>query len=882
VHPGLALAFLLSTPASRAETPAPPPAAEQTAQDLPPLVKDPALLHFVEAPYPEEAQKAGLEASVRLAIEIDEAGRVRDVQILEPVGHGFDEAAVAAARQFQFSPAEDASGPVPVIIEFAYGFVLDAASHQGAVPQASAGPPPEAELPMNLEGQILEMGTRRSLASFSVTLTDLSQTTTTGTDGWFHFRGVPAGTHHLRVAQSGYDTLDRDIDVTSTEVTSVKLWLRSQSYRADTLYGVYTRNKEEITRRTLTMEQVRRVPGTFGDPVRVIQSLPGAARTPFGTGLLVIRGADPQDTAVYVDNIRVPIIYHLAGYESILNSDLIESVDYLPGGYGVQYGRSLGGVVNVNTKHTFPEDHRATWGSDLLDTEALVEGRAGKDRKWGYAAAARRSYIDVFIPLFTGDSGYVIDPRWYDYQVKIDRLGMKSGAFSVFLFGFDDTLGVSTPGDVAQGSDQDTQGNVTTRYGTHRLLVDWEKPLGEKLTWSLTPSLGVDFGNFDVGNDIQATENQYSLELRSELRWQPSDAFRLRPGIDFIGGYFDFDLTVPFNPEFMADYDPIGERESWSWTDDGWIWAPDFYVDAEIRPLKDPEKLMIVPGVRTNCTDLIGGFNGISLDPRIAAKYAPVPSSILKASAGLYHQPPQPYEMYQPGVENQLDYESAISGTLGLEQRFGQAWDFDVEGFYKHLYGLITSNESFSSMSDSAFENRAIGRIYGMELMIKRQPVDRFSGWLSYTLSRSERNYDPLGDGEWHPYEMDQTHILVLVAAYRLPYDFELSTRIQYTTGNPTTPYSGGVYDIDQDYYTPYRTGEWASERLPPYFSADFRVEKLFTWKSWQLSAYVDFLNAIRGVNPEFQRYNYDYTESTWVRGLPFIPNPGFEAEFHF
>jgi hypothetical protein len=459
---------------------------------------------------------------------------------------------------------------------------------------------------------------------------------------------------------------------------------------------------------------------------------------------------------------------------------------------------------------------------------------------------------------------------------------MKSGALNFFIFGFDDKLGVGTPGGTAQGTDADTQGDLATRYGTHRFLMDWEKPLGDQLTWSLTPSFGVDVGTFGVGNDIEATERQYLLELRSELAWQPSKAFKLRPGVDFVGGYFNFDVTIPFNPEFMADYDPIGERESWSWADDGWVWAPDVYVDAEIRPLKDPDRLMLVPGIRGNYTNLQGGFHGFSMDPRFAAKFSPIPSNILKASAGLYHQPPQPYEMYQPGVEANLDYEAAWSGTVGMEQRFGQAWDVDVEGFYKHLFDLITTNDNFTSLADSAFENSAIGRVYGMELMIKRQPVDRFSGWISYTLSRSERNYDPLGDGEWHPYEFDQTHILVVVASYRLPYDFEVSTRVQYTTGDPYTPYAGGVYDVDQDYYTPYATGEWASERLPPYFSTDFRIEKLFTWKNWQLSAYVDFLNAIRGVNPEFQRYNYDYTESSYVRGLPFIPNPGFEAEFHF
>jgi hypothetical protein len=180
--------------------------------------------------------------------------------------------------------------------------------------------------------------------------------------------------------------------------------------------------------------------------------------------------------------------------------------------------------------------------------------------------------------------------------------------------------------------------------------------------------------------------------------------------------------------------------------------------------------------------------------------------------------------------------------------------------------------------------------------MVKHAPVDRFFGWLSYTLSRSERNDYPeqepqegdvisAGDphaGTWYPFEFDQTHILVAVAGYRLPRDIELSAKFQYVTGNPYTPYSGCVQDLDQDFCVPYATGTYNSERQPPFIAADARIDKLWTFKKWQLNTFLDLLNVVRGTNPEFVLYNYDYTESTYIRGLPFIPSPGFEAEFHF
>ena len=90
------------------------------------------------------------------------------------------------------------------------------------------------------------------------------------------------------------------------------------------------------------------------------------------------------------------------------------------------------------------------------------------------------------------------------------------------------------------------------------------------------------------------------------------------------------------------------------------------------------------------------------------------------------------------------------------------------------------------------------------------------------------------------------------------------------------------MYDIDQDVYQAFPSSARNSERVPPYWTVSARVDKLFTFRSWQLDVFVDFLNAIHGVNPEFQVYNYDYTSSRYVHGLPFIPCPGFEAKFEF
>lgn len=871
----ISLILALAAPGAAQEPSAPP------TEELAPLLKDPALVTFVEAPYPEAARAAKVEGKVLLAIEISETGAVTNVEVLRgtDTDYGFEAAAVEAARRFVFTPAEDATGPVPVVVEFEYGFVLDAAATEGAVPQEPPPTPPE-EQPVNLDGQLVEMGTRRPLAGFVVRLEPAGIEATTDAEGRYGFRGVPPGNVTVRVLHPGYETLEQIVQVTEGEVTTARLWLRNQSYANVGVVGYYRQPSAEVSKRTISMEEIRRVPGTFGDPIRVVQTLPGAARTPFGTGFLVIRGSNPEDSGVYVDGIRIPYIYHLGGFESVINPDLVSAVDYLPGGFGPRYGRSTGGVVDVSTRREFPERTHVTWSTDLLDSGVLVMGTAGKKDQHGFGVAARRSYVDAILPLFL-DEGFVARPQWWDYQAKYQWQGDGPDSFSVLVFGFQDVLVASTPPGYAQSTDADGQGELGTTYSTHRVLVRWEHPISDTLAFHFIPSFGNDYAAFNLGNSWSITQEQWLAEIRAELPWTPSEHVRIVPGIDFVGGVSPFSVTLPFNPEQFAETDPLAEREPYVIDDVQTGWGPDLYLLAELRPLKDPEKLLLTPGARFNFVSIPGEYDIYSFDPRVSGRWEVFPGGRLKGSVGLYHQPPQPFQSYRGDDEPvDLGFERSLASSLGWEQDIGQAVQVEAEVFYKALDNLIVSNPDFQSLDDQFFTNDGIGRAYGVEILARHAPIGRFFGWLSYTLSRSERRDQP--DEAWYPFDFDQTHIFVATGGYELPWDIEVSAKVEYVTGNPTTPYALGVYDVDQDSYQGFQTGAGNSERLPPYWAVSGRIDKLFTFKAWQLDLYVDLINVLHGVNPEFELYNYDYTEKSYIQGLPFIPSPGFEAKFQF
>ncbi len=833
-------------------------------------------------------------ATVQVMITLLADGSIGATEVLHSDGEPFAQALIDAIRAWSWTPAQTAAGPIDATFTYAYTFELDRT----------------VVLPVNLTGQVREMATRNELGEVSVSVRLESEDggepiellTTTDAEGRFELRGVPSGLHAIRLVHGGHKVSTTEVLVVDGELVDVKLWME-KSGLTEELVVVGEREKEEVTRHTLSIEEIKRIPGTFGDPVKAIQTLPGAARTPFGTGLLVIRGANPEDSGVYIDGIRIPIIYHLTGTTSVISPELIDSVDYLPGGYGVQYGRTMGGTIDVKTKKDFGDDPKLVWGTDILDSQLFFEGKLGKKKKQGIAVGARRSYIDAFIPIFTGDTGYTIKPRYWDYQLKWAPQLEGGTQASVFWYGFDDKLTVATPEDVAQGSDQDTQGDLGIQYNSHRIVGRWRKEFTDSLALDLTPSLGIDTSNLGLGSDFTLKNGTWLGNVRGQLEWQATPAVEVVPGFDLYGGFWWFEFASAVN--FESADDPLAEREPVGFDGRGNFWSPDPFVKVNLRPLDNRERWLVTPGVRLNTTLLStgGGVAGDverrnsvtqSVDPRILSRFEIVPERFaIKGATGLYHQPPQPQEAVGVGTAANVGYERSWSSSLGFQHRLNQALNYNVDVFYRSMDEQIVFDEAWTGYGSNPFVNEGLGRAYGTEVILRHDPANRFFGWISYTLSRSVRNDYPsscedpagndlLGIGEcWIRFDFDQTHILSAQGGYDLPHDFGVSAQVQYVTGNPFSPYNAGVYDADSDFYNGFAVGKPNSERLPPYVQTSLRFDKLFTFKSWQLETYVDLLNVVRGVNPEFTLYNYDYSEYAYVRGLPFIPNIGIEAKFY-
>jgi hypothetical protein len=176
------------------------------------------------------------------------------------------------------------------------------------------------------------------------------------------------------------------------------------------------------------------------------------------------------------------------------------------------------------------------------------------------------------------------------------------------------------------------------------------------------------------------------------------------------------------------------------------------------------------------------------------------------------------------------------------------------------------------------YENLGVGRVYGLEVLLRHEPTRWLFGWISYTLMRSERRDTP--EDPWELFAFDQTHILTIVAGVSLPHGWEIGLRFQLTSGRPFTPFVGSIYTADCDDYMGI-PGEPGSERLPLFHQLDLRIEKVWTVRRVaRINLYLDVQNVYYSRNVEAYFYSYDFSQRYPITGLPIIPNLGLGVEF--
>jgi TonB family protein len=835
-------------------TPAPPSAAagENT-------VKPPALKRFVPAVYPPAADAAGVAGSVTLSIVIDETGKVGAVKVVDPGPHpDFAAAAVAAVQQFEFSPAEIGGKPAAVEISYRYDFVLKRA------------PPPPApkEKPLSLEGRIIERGTRAPVVAASLDAAGV--TAETDTDGRFNLRGLPVGPVKIHVVSPAHHDLMVDEVIEAGKVKEVEYRMNRRRYGSFESVVRGARERKEVAVHEVSVDELTTVPGTQGDVLKVIQDFPGVARAPFGLGLLIVRGSAPQDTVVYMDGIQIPLLFHFLALTAVINSDVISGLDFYPGNFSSYYGNAMGGAVEIHTRDPKHDWHGAGH-VDLYDGAAMVEGPAGGG---SFFLSVRRSWVDQVLKAVV-PSGLTVAPVFYDYQAKYVH-SLWGGQGSVFAFGSSDALDIL---------DQNTARVLSfdSEIQFHRLAARWRRGFSHDWRNDAVLSLGYDETNNEAVNAIKIDATTWTAALRDTLSYRPSDRFSLELGTDSSLRHFNYDVTLPlegqagsaFGNGGLSANPPQNSAANGNW------FQPGLFATASLAP---SPRWRIQPGLRFDGNSRLGGARAYWFDPRLSVFFTAGPKTVLKASVGLYSEAPQPQDLTALFGNPGLTYQRSLQYSVGVDQKLPFQSDLELTVYDKYMYSLVTETDLTNPMTGTALNlsNLGKGRSYGVEMLLRRQIMRGFYGWVAYTLSRSQRLDDPSLPSYqygWHLYDFDQTHILTLIASYQTEHNWTFGTRLRYTSGDPYTPFVNGVFNANNGSYSCI-AGNPDTARAPGFFQADVRIDRRFVYDKWIFTGYLDVQNATNRQNPEALFPNYNCQGYAALTGLPIFPTLGLRAEF--
>ncbi len=838
------------------------------------LTKAPQLEHFVEATYPPDALRDHLEGEVVLLIDIDEAGAVAGVRVITPGGHGFDEAALAAVSQFEFSPAEIDGKPAPVRITYRYSFRL-----------AAAAPPSARQLErkgeVNFAGRVLERGTRKVLAGADVALDDGAFTALTDAEGRFELKDLPTKTYKVVVALADHDRFETQESIAADKRTEVTYYVRRHTYSQYETVVHGEKERKEVAQIVMHPEEIALIPGTNGDALRVVQNLPGVARAPYGFGLLLVRGGSDWDTRVYLDDTYVPLLFHFGGLTSTFNADLLENITFLPGNFNVDQGRATGGIVEANIRTPAKDGYHGYVDANVFQAGLLLEGPISEG--WSFAISGRRSYIDLVlqtaINAFYPQAGvsFTVAPVYWDYQgvLRYEKKG-DPDRLTLSLFGSSDTSKFFFSN--AALIDPEGRNDVNLGIAYNRLGATWDRQLSPTLANHLHLALGTTYLDNSFGPDVYLYALLYSVELRDRLTKDVASWLTVEGGVDLLAAQYRYTASGPpapvpnAFPDLELSHDTVYSREI------SYAIQPAVYAQAIVRPLPT---LKFIPGFRA---DYDSYLHDHWFDPRIVGFWNAFGQTTFKAGAGVFQEPPDwRYGATTAAYGNpNLHHQSAYHYMVGLEQQITENIGLDLQLYYKWMFNLVEPStnliEKDGQQVPERYDNGGLGRSYGLEVLLRHQLARGFFGWISYTLSRSERN-DTFSQG-WRLFALDQTHNLIAVLSYKLPYDFIVGTRVRYATGNPFTPYDGGVLDADVQRYLPAFPSQIFTQRVPAFFQLDIRIDKRFVFQSWMFTVYLDIQNVTNRFNPESATYNYDYTQYTYISGLPIIPSLGLKGEF--
>ncbi|HEU5054275.1 MAG TPA: TonB-dependent receptor [Hanamia sp.] len=711
----------------------------------------------------------------------------------------------------------------------------------------------------------------------------------------FYSITAPAGDYDLLASFSGYknDTLILPLDHDTTH--DINLIPKATELKE----VVINAKNNDITRtlpgmQKISINEIKNVPVLFGekDVLKTIQLLPGIKSAGEGSSGFFVRGGAADQNLILLDEATVYNASHLLGFFSTFNSDAIKDVSVYKGDMPAQYGGRLSSLLDIKMNDGNDKDYVLSGGIGLISSRLNFQGPIVKN-KGSFMVSARRTYADLFLKLSSDSDVNQSILYFYDlnakanYQVNENNRVYLSGYFGKDDLGFGHQFGIE--------------------WGNSTATLRWNHIFNNKLFSNTSLILS----NYNYNISINQTTNKLTilsrikdLNLKEDIQYFAGSYNKVNVGFNikrhiFTPGNIKTSATSSYNSLILPDKYAFDAAAYFS---DEWQAAENLKFNAGLRvsyfAITGPGDFYTYDSsgnIKNTQTFAKGKIvkSYLNPEPRFAATFQLNDYSSVKASYSRNVQNlhlltnstgSNPTDLWIPSSNN-VKPEIADQYSAGYYRNIDNKFDFSAEVYYKDLQNQIDYKNGALLVANQLVESQLVfgkGRAYGLELYFKKK-YGKINGWISYTLSRTEKRIDGINKNSWYPANQDQTHNIAIVGIYQLSKKWTISSDFVFNTGNAVT-WPSGKYDVNGRtvYYYTERNGY----RMPPNHRMDVsatlegKKRKKFE-SSWTFSVY----NLYGRQNPYFVQFqddpsNPEKTQAVQYSLFRWVPSVTYNFKF--
>ncbi len=734
----------------------------------------------------------------------------------------------------------------------------------------------------------------------------------------FYSLSLPEGSYTLTYSFVGYNTLTRQIELNKDQTLNIELSpgdVQLNEVEITTERADENIRSIEMSVEKLDIKTIRKIPQFMGevDVIRTLQLLPGVSTVGEGAMGFNVRGGNVDQNLILLDEAPVFNSSHLFGFFSVFNADAIKDFKLYKGGIPAKYGGRLSSVLDVRQIEGNMKKFHGSAGLGLISSRLMLEGPIVKD-KASFMISGRRSYIDLFFPLFKDLKGTTV--YFYDLNAKVNyKIGERDRLFLSGYFG-DDVMNFDN--------------QFKARWGNGTGSLRWNHLFNSKLFLNTTLVYSKYSYSLGVPEGFQAFEWKSAIQnynAKMDFSYYPNPNNRIEFGVNALFYAFDPGATEALNDEsifqdisverkraiepaiYLSNEQSISDNFTVQYGLRYSLFAnygeQTVYQYADDLPYQEEN---ITDTTHFSSGDIIKTYAGWEgFEPRLSLNYTFSNRHSVKASYNRTRQyihlisnttAATPIDVWAPS-DSYIKPSSVDQVALGYFRNFGDnTYELSAEGFYKRFYDIIDYRDGAELLLSDKLETQILsgsGLAYGLEVMLKKS-TGQVTGWLSYTLSRTERTIKGINNDDPFPSNWDKTHDLTAVLSYDINDRWNASANFSFMTGRPIT-YPDGRYEFDGIIVPNYSNRNGA--RTPNYHRLDISVSytkpkdkanKVFFFfkkpADWQSSWVFSLYNVYNRKNPYsiYFRQNEDNPQQTEAVQLTIFGSiiPGITYNFNF